>query len=179
MAPGGGPAVVPPAAGPAGSSGVPTGSGAARRQGLALLLGIGAVVLGSIVAGTEVLGQAAAFKRYLETADPDALRLVHGEDLFSRYLPYAIVFGLTERWAGVFGDLAARGERVPEPTWNHGSAPYYLYWGAGSGFGSSVDSFASVATESISAATPGSSGSSGTSGGFAGGGVGGGGGGGW
>jgi hypothetical protein len=106
---------------------------------------------------------------------------VHGEDLFSRYLPYAIVFGLTERWAGVFGDLAGRGERVPAPGWYHGGygAAPYVYWGVGSGFGSSVDQFASVTTRSISAATPGSSGSSGSSGGFAGGGVGGGGGGGW
>jgi uncharacterized membrane protein len=130
--------------------------------------------------GTEVLAQAAAFKRYLETADADRLRAVHGEDTFSGYLPYAIVFGLTEQWAGAFSDLADEGAAVPEPSWYRGSsATPYAYWGAGAGFGHSVDSFADITTDSISAATPASSGSSGTSGGFSGGGVGGGGGGGW
>ncbi len=132
-------------------------------------------------AGTAVLAEAAAFKRYLETADADRLRAVIGEDLFSRYLPYAIAFGLTERWTGVFGDLAAQGHRVPEPSWYSASGPApYLYWGATTGgFADSVQSFESITTESISAATPASSGSSGTSGGYSGGGVGGGGGGGW
>ena len=150
--------------------------------GALVLVGVLVLVLAKAApartaSGTAVLAQAVAFKRYLETADADRLRLVHGEDLFSRYLPYAIVFGLTERWAGVFGDLAARGERVPEPSW-YGGAPFAAWGGAG-GFGSRVEGFATVATESLSAATPGSSGASGTSGGFAGGGVGGGGGGGW
>jgi uncharacterized membrane protein YgcG len=156
--------------------------------GLALAV-VGVVVLASAkaaparsAAGTEVLAQAVAFKRYLETADPDALRLVHGEDLFSRYLPFAIAFGVTERWSGAFESLAARGEEVPAPTWYRGAGvPYgvpYGIWAAG-GFGHSVESFASITTESISAATPAASGSSGFSGGFSGGGVGGGGGGGW
>ncbi|WNB86432.1 DUF2207 domain-containing protein [Cellulomonas sp. ATA003] len=113
-------------------------------DGLALL-GVVLVVLGVVVlalakqapartsSGTGVLAEAVAFKRYLETASPDSLRVLHGEDLFSRYLPYAIVFGLTEQWAGVFGDLAARGERVPEPTWYHGYGAGYLYWGLPAG----------------------------------------------
>ncbi len=108
---------------------------------------------------------------------------MHGEDLFSRYLPYAIVFGLTERWAGVFGDLAARGERVPEPAWYHGygygTAPY-LYWGAGSSFGTRRRQLRDHRDRRRSPRRRrASSGASGSSGGFAGGGVGGGGGGGW
>ncbi|WP_222595880.1 DUF2207 domain-containing protein [Cellulomonas aerilata] len=163
---------------------------AALVDGLALV-GVALVVVGVVVlvcagaapartaAGTEVLAQAVAFKRYLETADPDALRLVHGEDLFSRYLPYAIAFGVTDRWSGGFEALASRGESVPEPTWYRGVGVPYGVWGVG-GFGQSVESFTAVTTQSISAATPASSGSSGSGGrGFAGGGVGGGGGGGW
>jgi uncharacterized membrane protein YgcG len=153
--------------------------------GLALVV-VGVVVLASAkaapartAAGTEVLAQAVAFKRYLETADPDQLRLVHGEDLFSRYLPYAIAFGVTERWAGAFESLASRGQEVPTPGWYRGGVVPYGIWGVG-GFGDSVGSFASITTQSISAATPASSGGSGSGGGgFAGGGVGGGGGGGW
>ncbi|GEL95082.1 DUF2207 domain-containing protein [Cellulomonas composti] len=129
--------------------------------------------------GTAVLAQAMGFRLYLTTAEADQLRFEEGEDVFSRYLPYAIVFGVAERWARVFAELAAQGRAVAQPTWYSG---YYnpmpgVFWATA--FASSMDRFQSVATESLTAPTPGSSGSSGFSGGFSGGGVGGGGGGGW
>lgn len=129
--------------------------------------------------GTAVLAQSLGFRRYLATAEANQLRFEEGEDIFSRYLPFAIVFGLADRWARVFSELAAQGRAVAQPSWYVGG--YYpganIYWATA--FASSLDRFASVATESISAPTPGSSGGSGFSGGFSGGGVGGGGGGGW
>jgi uncharacterized membrane protein YgcG len=129
--------------------------------------------------GTAVLAQTLGFRQYLATAEANQLRFEEGEDIFSRYLPYAIIFGLTDRWARVFAELAAQGRQVPAPGWYTG---YYnpgagIYWG--SAFASAMDRFSSIATESLSAPTPGSSGGSGFSGGFSGGGVGGGGGGGW
>lgn len=128
--------------------------------------------------GTAVLAQTLGFRRYLATAEAEQLRFEEGEDLFSRYLPYAIVFGLADRWARVFADLAAQGRAVAEPAWyvgTYGTGPHV--WGAG--FAGAVDRFEQVATAAISAPTPGTSGGSGTSGGYSGGGVGGGGGGGW
>lgn len=129
--------------------------------------------------GTAVLAQSLGFRRYLATAEANQLRFEEGEDIFSRYLPYAIVFGLADRWARVFSELAAQGRFVDQPGWYVGG--YYpganIYWATA--FASSLDRFQSVATEAISAPTPGSSGGSGFSGGFSGGGVGGGGGGGW
>ncbi len=128
--------------------------------------------------GTAVLAQTLGFRRYLATAEAEQLRFEEGEDLFSRYLPYAIVFGLADRWARVFADLAAQGRVVAEPGWyvgTYAAGPYF--WGTG--FAGAMDRFEHVATEAISAPTPGTSGGSGTSGGFSGGGVGGGGGGGW
>jgi hypothetical protein len=129
--------------------------------------------------GTAVLAQCLGFRTYLTTAEADQIRFEEGEDVFSRYLPYAIVFGVAERWARVFAELAAQGRAVAQPGWYGG---YYdplpgVFWA--STFASSMDRFQSVATESLTAPTPGSSGSSGFSGGFSGGGVGGGGGGGW
>lgn len=129
--------------------------------------------------GTAVLAQSLGFRQYLATAEANQLRFEEGEDIFSRYLPYAIVFGLTERWARVFSELAAQGRAVEQPGWYTG---YYnpmpgFFWGTA--FASSMDRFETIATESLSAPTPGSSGGSGFSGGFSGGGVGGGGGGGW
>ena len=129
--------------------------------------------------GTAALAQANGFRQYLVTAEADQIRFEEGEDIFSRYLPFAIVFGVTERWAKVFQDLAERGVDIGTPTWYVGN--YY----AGSmfnyaAFGSSMDSFSTETTGSIAAATPSSSGSSGFGGGgFSGGGGGGGGGGSW
>ena len=57
---------------------------------------------------------------YLATAEADQLRFEEGEDIFSRYLPWAIVFGLADRWAKVCGDLVAMG-RLPDTT------PYWYY----------------------------------------------------
>ena len=131
-------------------------------------------------AGTAVLVQAQGFERYLATAEAEQLRFEEGEDLFSRYLPYAIVFGLAERWAGIFGTLAAQGRAVAEPDWYVGAHAHGPFWVSYAAFGSNLERFNEVATTSL-AATPGSSGDSGSSGGggFSGGGGGGGGGGGW
>jgi len=130
--------------------------------------------------GTAALAQALGFRQYLATAEAGQIRFEEGEDVFSRYLPYAIVFGLTERWARVFAELAAEGRAVgAAPGWYVGAYPgnSNVFWATA--FASSMDRFQSVATESLAAPTPGSSGGSGFSGGFSGGGVGGGGGGGW
>ena len=149
------------------------------------LVGVAVVLLGRTAPartpdGTAVLAQTLGFRRYLATAEANQLKFEEGQDIFSRYLPYAIVFGLADRWARVFGELAASGTQVPQPSWYVG---YYnpgvgLFWGQA--FAGSMERFASVTTASLSAPTPGSSGSSGFGGGgFSGGGVGGGGGGGW
>lgn len=132
-------------------------------------------------AGTAVLAQAFGFQRYLTTAEANQIRFEEGEDIFSRYLPYAIVFGVAERWARVFGELAAQGYAVAEPTW-YGGVGFHtgMFWASYAAFGSNLDTFTNLATESIAAPTPGSSGGSGFGGGgFSGGGGGGGGVGGW
>lgn len=162
----------------------------ARGVGLiGVALAIVGLVVGFVLAkaapartpdGTAVLAQTLGFRRYLATAEANQLKFEEGQDIFSKYLPYAIVFGLADRWARIFGELAASGATVPQPGWYVG---YYnpvpgIFWGQA--FAGSMERFASVATESLSAPTPGSSGGSGFGGGgFSGGGVGGGGGGGW
>lgn len=131
--------------------------------------------------GTAVLAQTLGFKKYLETAEAHQIRFEEGEDIFSRYLPYAIVFGVAERWAGIFEQLAREGYRIAEPAWYVGpSYSHGYFWVGASHFGSTMEAFSTVATSAISAPTPGSSGGSGFGGGgFSGGGGGGGGGGGW
>jgi uncharacterized membrane protein YgcG len=136
--------------------------------------------------GSAALSQTLGFKQYLQTAEADQLRWEEGEDLFSRYLPYAIAFDCADRWAGVFADLVARGESVPVPSWyvaaGLGSQEFFSDTGVSSLLGS-FDSFSTSVSSAMVASTVGSGGGSGFSGGgFAGGGgggVGGGGGGTW
>ena len=53
-------------------------------------------------------------KTYL-AAEADQLKFEEGEDIFSKYLPWAIIFELADRWAKICGDLVAMG-RLPNET---------------------------------------------------------------
>ncbi len=61
--------------------------------------------------GTAKRIQALGFKEYLATAETDQIRFDEALDIFSRYLPYAIAFGVTDHWAKVFGEVARRAHR--------------------------------------------------------------------
>jgi len=126
--------------------------------------------------GSAILSQAEGFRLYLTTAEADQIRFEEGQDLFSRYLPYAIVFGVAERWARVFDDLARQGRALERPGWYVGYSPTWTYLA----LGSSLSSFETTANSAL-VSTPAASGGSGFSsgGGFSGGGGGGGGGGSW
>jgi uncharacterized protein (TIGR04222 family) len=128
--------------------------------------------------GTAVLAQARGFREYIHTAEANQLRYEEGADIFSRYLPYAIVFGEAERWVRVFGPLAAGAAAATGagigPVWYTGPNGWDV-----SHFSDSLSGFTSSATSTIAASTPSSSGGSGFSGGSSGGGGGGGGGGSW
>ncbi len=147
-----------------------------------LLLG-GAVVVvlagrmpARTAAGSAALAQADGFRLYLTTAEADQIRFEEGQDVFSRYLPYAIVFGVADRWATVFDDLARQGVAVTRPGWYVGYSPTWTYLA----LGHSLGSFETTANSAL-VSTPAASGSSGfgSGGGFSGGGGGGGGGGSW
>ncbi|MFN3865600.1 MAG: DUF2207 domain-containing protein [Demequina sp.] len=130
--------------------------------------------------GTRVLAQTKGFKLFLETADGHRLRFEEGHDVFSQYLPYAIAFGIADKWSAKFAALAQEGYDVPSPTWYgaHYGAGFWLYH---QNFGAQMQDFTALADAAISAPTEGASGGSGFSsgGGFSGGGSFGGGGGGW
>ena len=58
--------------------------------------------------GSAMLAQSRGFERYIATAEANQIRWEEAQDVFSRFLPYAIVFGLADRWAD---DLRAGGGR--------------------------------------------------------------------
>ncbi|MDF1489452.1 DUF2207 domain-containing protein [Tessaracoccus caeni] len=65
-------------------------------------------------AGTAIRIQALGFKKYLETAEAAQLSTEEALGTFSRYLPYALVFGITAHWAKVFGDVLSRDPALAE-----------------------------------------------------------------
>jgi uncharacterized membrane protein YgcG len=120
--------------------------------------------------GTGLVRRVRGFRTVIATAETNLARFAEKENLFTRYLPYAIVFGLTEKWARAFEAL---GEPPPDTTW-YVSSNAFAY-GA---FSDAMDGF-TVTTAGTIASTPSGSGGSGFGGGSAGGGGGGGGGGSW
>jgi uncharacterized membrane protein len=134
--------------------------------------------------GTAVLTQSLGFKQYLVTAEANQIRFEEAQDIFSRYLPYAIVFGVADKWAKTFDEVAAAaaaaGVTIAPPIWYVGPS-----WGTGGffdGIATGADSFSTQAAGTF-ISTPGSSGTSvfdggggGFGGGFGGGGFSGGGG---
>jgi uncharacterized protein (TIGR04222 family) len=122
-------------------------------------------------AGTAMLRRIRGFRRVIATAEQHMARWAEEENVFTRYLPYAIVFGLTTKWAKAFEDL---GIQPDTSSWYVGPRMF-----TAAAFADSIDGFATT-TGGTLASTPASSGSSGFGGGgFSGGGGGGGGGGSW
>ncbi len=119
--------------------------------------------------GTAMLRRIRGFRLVIATAEQHMARWAEEENVFTRYLPYAIVFGLTEKWAKAFEDL---GLQPDTSSWYVGPQMF-----TAAAFADSVDGFA-VTTGGTLASTPASSGSSGFGGGGSSGGGGGGGGGG-
>lgn len=136
--------------------------------------------------GSAVLEQTKGFREYLLTAEAEQIKYDEALDIFSRYLPYAVVFGVADRWAQIFAKVA---EMARMDGYDVGVPTFYIWYGGGFGgfgdFGHAVDSFSTSAAGTFTS-TPGSSGGSGFGGGgfgggggFSGGGVGDGGGGSW
>jgi uncharacterized membrane protein len=122
--------------------------------------------------GTAMTRRVNGFRRVIETAETHISRWAEEENVFTRYLPYAIVFGCTDGWAKAFAGLAAA--PATDTSWYVSGRPFVY-----ADFAGSMDGFA-VTTSGIIASTPAGSGGSGLGGGgFSGGGGGGGGGGSW
>lgn len=125
------------------------------------------------LAGTKAYANALGFKEYLGKAEAHRLKWQEKENIFQEFLPYAMVFGVVDKWAKAF-----EGMNMQPPSWYHG--------GTMNGFTPVL--FAHTLTDATSsigkslAVAPSSHGGSGGGfggGGFGGGGFGGGGGGSW
>jgi uncharacterized membrane protein len=136
-----------------------------------IVFGFGRIMPARTAAGVRVLERVLGFEEFLARVEKDRLeRVVKTPEMFERYLPFAMAFGVERRWAKAFRDIY----REP-PRWYAGPNP--------SSF--SLDDFSgrladlSSRAQSTMTSSPRSSSGSGFSGGSSGGGSGGGGGGGW
>ncbi|MGH3461883.1 MAG: DUF2207 domain-containing protein [Kribbellaceae bacterium] len=127
--------------------------------------------------GRALTDQTIGFRTYLATAEAQQLRFEEGEDIFSRYLPWAIVFDLADRWQKVCAELVAAGRIPADPVWYSGPS----YYTSGFAAGTISDTVARTFDPPPAPANSGGGGgsSSGFGGGSSGGGGGGGGGGSW
>ncbi len=121
--------------------------------------------------GTAVLRQTLGFQEFLRRVEAPRLELlVLTPELFERFLPYAMVAGLTRQWTAAF-----QGILEVAPSWYVGSGDFDL-----TDFGTSLEDCFSTTTGAMQSSPSSSSSSSGSSGGgSSGGGDGGGGGGGF
>lgn len=119
--------------------------------------------------GRRMYRRSLGFRLYMLTAEKERQRFAEQQNIFSDYLPYAIVFQCVQKWAKAFADL---GIEPSAPSWYIGSGAFIAsdFADGMSGFSSSISN--------VMASTPGGHGGSGFGGGGGSGGGGGGGGGG-
>jgi uncharacterized membrane protein YgcG len=120
--------------------------------------------------GSEALRRVLGFKLYIETAETHRQEFNEQENIFARYLPYAIVFECVDKWAKAFEDMGRLEQNAQNSvaSWYIASSAFNV-----NSFSNSLGSLSSSMSSTI-ASTPSSSGGSGFSGGSAGGGGGGG-----
>jgi Predicted membrane protein (DUF2207) len=127
----------------------------------------GALMAARTEKGARAREAALGFREFLDKVESDRYRrMITSPEMFERYLPYAMAFGVEGRWAKAFEDIY----REP-PGWYAGSG-YHSF--SATHFSSSMSSMGTSAASTMSSSPSGSSG-----GGSSGGGSGGGGGGGW
>ncbi len=130
------------------------------------LLVFGLIMPARTVPGARAREATLGFKEFLGRVESERYRkMITSPEMFERYLPYAMAFGVAEEWARAFESM-----NLQPPTWyvSTGTGPFNA-----ANFSSQMSSMASSAASSMSS-SPSSSGSSG--GGSSGGGSGGGGG---
>lgn len=118
--------------------------------------------------GHDLYLKARGYFLFVDKAEKYKQRFFENKNLFNEVLPYAITFGLTEKFAQAMKDI---GLKPQTSGWYVGTHAFNV-----ATFGNNIESFSNSVSKSM-ASTPHSSGSGG--GGFSGGGSGGGGGGSW
>ncbi|MCL2489775.1 MAG: DUF2207 domain-containing protein [Propionibacteriaceae bacterium] len=71
--------------------------------------------------GRAYADQVTGFREYLTTAEADQIKFEEGQDIFSQYLPWAVIYDVADRWTKLCGQLVAEGRLANiQPTWYYG-----------------------------------------------------------
>jgi Predicted membrane protein (DUF2207) len=127
-----------------------------------VILGIFAALMPArTVAGARAREATLGFKEFLSRVEEERYKkMITSPELFERYLPYAMAFGVADKWANAFQDIY----REP-PTWYvGGTGPFNA-----SSFSQSISTMSAAASSSMGS-SPSGSGGGGSSGGGSGGG---------
>ena len=137
-----------------------------------VMVGFGLIMPARTVRGARTREHALGFEEFLRRVDKDRFeRVIKTPEMFERFLPFAMAFGVEKNWARAFDDIY----REP-PQWYHGrpGTRFVAY-----DFTSNLSRMAGRTGTAMASSPRSSSGGSGFSGGSSGGGFGGGGGGGF
>lgn len=110
--------------------------------------------------GAKAHWQLKGFKLYLTTAEKYRVQWQEDNHIFEKFLPYAVAFGVADKWAKTFADIS-----LPRPDWYSGSGNWNSLY--------ALHALNSFSTSFSSSTVPSSGGSSAGSGGGGGGGGGG------
>lgn len=77
--------------------------------------------------GRALTDQVEGFRTYLRTAEASQLRFQEGEDIYTGYLPWAVLFGCAERWVRVC-QQAIGDELLPAPQVDLAGADQVIAW---------------------------------------------------
>jgi uncharacterized membrane protein YgcG len=122
-------------------------------------------------AGALMFARVLGFKEFLDKAEKYRAVWLEKINVFESFLPYAIVFGVAEKWAKVF-----EGMNIAPPAWYHGAS---LHAWSAVNFAHSLENASRSISNSLATAPSAKGGGGMGGGGFGGGGFGGGGGGSW
>lgn len=72
--------------------------------------------------GVDALAHAQGFRLFLKTAEKYRIHWQEKEGIFEEYLPYAMAFGVADKWSRALADLyKERGENMPATNWYTGT----------------------------------------------------------
>lgn len=120
--------------------------------GLAVIIAGGALAVGGqympakTAQGSAALAHTLGFRDYLFSGDLGDVPEQHRVELFSRYLPYAVVFDGVEHWSRVVASVTGNGPQADNLYWYHGPAEWDL-----SKFAGSMRTFTTTTSGAISA----------------------------
>lgn len=145
-----------------------------------LFIVFGRVMPAKTLKGADTYIEIKGLEEYIRTAEADRIKFQEDKNIFfEKLLPYAMVLGLGDKWAGAFKDLYKKPPAWFEGLNEDGFDAYRLVSRLNNFNTHATTAFASSPRSSGGGGSSAWSGGSGFSGGFSGGGFGGGGGGGW